>query len=532
MVRVPAIWYSRNIALGGFVIVIMRFVSISRFALSFSAIILISAAVFSAEPVKFKVSVDSAVAGSEPLSGRLLVFMKKDDGKPTDGFGIDQMDPNAVFVSGTEVANLVPGRTIEINADALAFPSAFSSAPAGEYLIFALLDRDHSLTYNGPGSGDIYSKVVKMTLPTSGAELTLYKAIPERKPTVPANVRLVEFESPMLSAFWGRPVKMKASAILPPSYDKGQQKYPTVFNVSGYGGSHLNPLRGAAAREKEMIDGKRPEMISIFLEAQTSMGHHVWADSVNNGPWGTALVKEFIPYLEKQFRMDAKPSGRFLTGHSSGGWSTLWVMVTNPDFFGGTWSTAPDPVDFRNFTGPDLTKTTPQNAYVDPSGKEYNLMRMGGKELMSFRQYAQQERVLGYYGGQMASFNAVFSPKGPDGQPMQLFDFDTGRIDPAVQAAWQKYNISRLLIDNWKTLGPKLKGKIHIIVGTADTFHLDESVRLLDAELKKLGSDARIEYVEGRDHFNLYEGGLGDRIANEIYAIARPKAKAVGTQPK
>ena len=68
----------------------------------------------------------------------------------------------------------------------------------------------------------------------------------------------------------------------------------------------------------------------------------------------------------------------------------------------------------------------------------------------------------------------------------------------------------------------------HIIVGTADTFHLDESVRLLDAELKKLGSDARIEYLEGRDHFNLYEGGLGDRIAKEMYAVARPKAKAVG----
>ncbi len=102
-----------------------------------------------------------------------------------------------------------------------------------------------------------------------------------------------------------------------------------------------------------MLEGKRPEMINVYLEAQVPMGHSVFADSANNGPWGTALVKEFIPYLEKQFRMDAKPSGRFLTGHSSGGWTTLWVMVTHPDFFGGTWSTSPDPVDFRNFTGPD-----------------------------------------------------------------------------------------------------------------------------------------------------------------------------------
>ena len=279
---------------------------------------------------------------------------------------------------------------------------------------------------------------------------------------------------------------------------------------------------------KDMADGKRPEMIYVYLEAQVPLGHSVWADSANTGPWGTALEKEFIPYIEKQFRMDARAGGRFLTGHSSGGWSTLWVMVTHPDFFGGTWSTSPDPVDFRNFTGPDITKNPPQNAYTDASGKEYNLVRDKGKELMTVRQYAQQEHVLGYYGGQFGSFNAVFSPKGPDGQPMPLFDLETGRIDPFVQNAWQKYNISLVLRNNWKTLGPKLKGKIHIIVGTADTFHLNEAVELLDGELKKLGSDAKIEYIPGKTHFDLYQDGLGTRIAWEMYKVAWPNAKAAG----
>ena len=480
---------------------------------------------------RFRVNIDSSlVSADKPVSGRLLIFMKKDDGKPSDGFGADFADPNAVWISGTEVADLNPAKPLIIDADLLSFPSAFSTAPAGQYQIFALLDRDHSYTYNEMGPGDIYSIVVKASMPSAETSITLTKTVPERKVDVPANARLVEFESPLLSAFWGRPIKMRASVILPPSYNKTTQRYPTVYNVSGYGGTHLNALRGAAAREKEMLDGKRPEMINVYLEAQVPLGHSVFADSANNGPWGTALEKEFIPYLEKQFRMDAKPSGRFLTGHSSGGWTTMWVMVTHPDFFGGTWSTSPDPVDFRNFTGPDITKTTPQNVYTDANGKEYNLVRDQGKELMTLRQYAQQERVLGYYGGQFGSFNAVFSPKGDDGQPMKLFDVDTGRIDPFVQKEWQKYNISRLLIDNWKTLGPKLKGKIHIFVGTADTFHLDEAVRLLDAELKKLGSDAKIEYIEGRTHFNLYDGGLADRIAKEMYAVARPAVMSKGAK--
>lgn len=505
----------------------MKKITSLKFLTASALLLLLQIGIFAASPVRFKVNLDpSLLKSGEPVSGRLLIFMRKDDGKPSDGFGTDFMDPNAVFVSGTEVTNLDPAHPITIDADAESFPSTFSSAPEGNYQIFALLDRDHSYTYNEIGAGDFYSEVVIAKMPAGVTSLSLSKSVSDPKIMVPANARLVEFESPMLSAFWGRPIKMKASVILPPSYDDAKtRKYPTVYNVSGYGGTHLGALRGAAARESEMKEGKRPEMISVFLEAQVPLGHSVWADSANNGPWGTALEKEFIPYLEKQFRMDAKPSGRFLTGHSSGGWSTLWVMVTHPDFFGGTWSTSPDPVDFRNFTGPDVTKYPPQNAYTDASGKDYNLVRDHGKELMTVRQYAQQENVLGYYGGQFGSFNAVFSPKGNDGQPMHLFDIDTGRIDPAVQRAWQKYNISKLLIDNWKTLGPKLKGKIHIIVGTADTFHLNEAVELLDAELKKLGGDAKIEYIANKTHFDLYQDGLADRIAKEMYAVARPHGK-------
>lgn len=299
--------------------------------------------------------------------------------------------------------------------------------------------------------------------------------------------------------------------------------YPTVYNVHGYGGNRTRPLRGVGEMMQAMSAGTRPEMIYVYLDAQNSLGHHVFADSANNGPWGRALTTELIPHLEKQFRMDAKTSGRFLTGHSSGGWSTLWLQVNYPEVFGGTWSTSPDPVDFREFTGPNLTLEKPQNFFRGADGKPYNLVRFQGKEIMSVEEYAKLELVQGYYGGQMASFEAVFSPKGDDGQPMPLFDRETGRIDGFVQKAWEKYDISKILKNNWTTLAPKLKGKIHIIVGTADTFHLEKAVYLLRDDLKSLGSDAQIEFIEGRDHFDLYKDGLSNRIAQEMYAVARPK---------
>lgn len=473
---------------------------------------------------RFKVSVDPSLALKQPVSGRLLIFMRKSD-KPLESVEPDLFDPNAVWIAGREIA---AGGAIEIDADTVAFPTPFSSAPAGEYQVMAVLDRNHSYTYFGyAGAGDLVSAVQKVTMPASETSLTFSRIVTEKDRGSHPNAKMVEFESPKLSAFWGRPIKMQAAVMLPASYfTSGKKTYPTAYIIHGYGGGAAPPNVPQAAETalKQMKDGSLPEMIYVFLNAHNSLGHHVFADSVNNGPWGTALVTEFIPYLEKQFRIDARPSSRFLTGHSSGGWSTLWVMVSHPDFFGGTWSTSPDPVSFRNFTGPDIYAPG-ANAYHDAAGKEYGLVRVGGRDVETVRQYTQQENVLGEYGGQFGSFNAVFSPKGDDGRPMKLFDVGSGAIDPFVANEWAHYDISRILHDNWKTLGPKLKGKLHIVVGTADTFHLDEPTRLLDAELKELGSDAKFEYLDGRTHFDLYQGGLRNRMFREMYAVARPAAK-------
>jgi pimeloyl-ACP methyl ester carboxylesterase len=358
-------------------------------------------------------------------------------------------------------------------------------------------------------------------------ELTLTERLPNKPALADTeSVKLVTFVSPSLSAFWGRPIEMRAGVVLPPSYARNTAaRYPTAYLIHGFGGSHAGAWRQAPQLLKQMADGSTPEMISVFLDGTCPMGHHEFADSANNGPWGHALTTEFIPYLESRFRMDAKPEGRLLSGHSSGGWSTLWLQISYPDVFGGTWSTSPDPVDFHNFTGPDLTRTPPQNFYRRADGTPYNLIRFHGRELMVIEEFARLERAMGEYGGQMASFEAVFSPKGYDGRPMPLFDRETGRIDPQVQKAWERYDIARILRNNWKALGPKLRGKLHIIVGTADNFHLEEAVTLLRDVMKQLGSDATFEFIEGRDHMDLYHGGLDVRIAGEMYKTARPAGK-------
>ena len=187
-------------------------------------------------------------------------------------------------------------------------------------------------------------------------------------------------------------------------------------------------------------------------------GTHEFADSVNNGPWGAALTKEFIPWLESKYRMDARRNGRFLNGHSSGGWATLQLQVNYPQIFGGTWSTSPDPSDFHDFTGPDLYAAHP-NLYRKPDGSAWPIMREKGQVQATMEQLAKLEVVLGPYGGQLASFDWVFSPKGPSGAPEPMFDRKTGDVDPKVVAYWRDhYDLAHLTEEHWAKNGDRAEG--------------------------------------------------------------------------
>ena len=77
---------------------------------------------------------------------------------------------------------------------------------------------------------------------------------------------------------------------------------------------------------------------------------------------------------------------------------------------------------------------------------------------------------------------------------------------------------------------PDLDGKLHVVVGTADTYHLDGAVHLLQTTLDGLGAKSDFRYFVGRGHGDLtIEGidafGLDKAIAWEMYAVARPGIK-------
>lgn len=323
----------------------------------------------------------------------------------------------------------------------------------------------------------------------------------------------VDMHSSLLSTFWGQDVSIDAHVLLPDSYYKEpQRKYPIFYWIQGFGGTGQINTGQELAWQRPMRD-LHVQYIVVLLNGMFNGGHQEFADSANNGPWGAALTQEFIPMTEAHFRAIGTSQTRFVGGHSSGGWSALWLQITYPDLFGAEWSLAPDPVDFRNFTGPDLTRTPPQNFFHDDSGRQYSI---GGVPLRGFVVGPGWERR------QFDSFDSVFSPRGDGGKPLPLFDRKTGAIDPVVAQYWEThYDIDRLLRDRWGTLGPKLQHKLHVIVGTEDQFDLEPPVGLLKADLQRLGSDAEIDFAAGCNHFSImnWNGGAIRYILNEANSL-------------
>lgn len=467
-----------------------------------------------AEPATVNVTLDPRVS-QHLLSGRLYVFCsRKTTGEPR--LGPDWFHPEPFF--GLDISNFKPGLTRIVDDRADGFPGPLSELTAGTYRVQALFDQATDTCHHAQAGGNLYSDVRQWRFDPESSpsiDLVLNHVVPERRFQQTAWLKEVSLESALLSAFHERPIFHKAAVVLPQSYSREpNRRYPVVYMVPGFGGTHYDAAKIYSQGAPPVEQGE-VEFIRVLLSGDCRWGHHAFANSVTNGPRGEALVKELVPYIDATYRSVAAPTARFITGHSSGGWSSLWVQVNYPDTFGGVWSTAPDPVDFHDWQQVDLYASPPRSLYEDEQGERRPIARQGAKPVLWYASFAKMDDALAR-GGQLRSFEAVFSPLDENGQPRKMWDRETGRVDPDVVLSWSKYDISRLLKDNWLSLEPKLRGKLHVYVGDLDTFYLEGAVRRLAANLKELGSNAEVVVVGGKNHSDLLDHGLRHKIMRQM----------------
>ncbi|WP_172441789.1 alpha/beta hydrolase-fold protein [Formosa algae] len=430
----------------------------------------------------------------DSFTGQVLLYMSKVNTSPKDiAVGLE-LTP----VFRVSVTDLKPGEAVRFDDHAISYPVALSNIERGTYYVQAVFDLNLGDGNIGSGTGNLYSEPVRVEIDKAFLKVIQIEATKSVKPIrMYETDYLKEFkvQSPLLSAFHNTAIFVNAAVSLPKDYYKQPDKtYPVIFSIFGFGANYK--LYSGHNTFLEQL-GDQPTIV-IYLDGNCPEGHSTYANSDVNGPWGDALVKEFIPALQKTYRTN----GAFLLhGHSSGGWTSLWLQVNYPKTFVGAWASAPDQVDFRNYQ--DVNIYDADNIYYNSKGQSRPLFTIAGRFPVTFsKDFYQTEDVI-YRGSQLHAFDAVFGGYDTDGKRIRLVDDATGKINKNAIPLWKRYDLSILLRNHWDSLKKDLNGKIRISVGTSDNIFLNRSVALLEKEMNALKAQMEFSYVSG-DHFTLF----------------------------
>ncbi len=506
--------------------------------------------------LRFAISFPDA-SNKGPLDGRLLLLIST-DGAREPRFQISE-DLTTQQVFGIDVEGLKPGQEAIVGANAFGYPvRSLAQVPPGQYTVQGLLHRYETFKRSdghtvklpmdrGEGQqwsrapGNFYSTPQKVTIDPQKSDtikILLDKVIP---PIVPPKdtkyIKHVKMQSKLLSDFWGRPMYLGANILLPEGFDSHPNaRYPLVIFhghfPADFGGFreappdpnlkpeyserfHLEAYNKIAQEQahqfyKEWTGPGFPRMIIIEIQHANPYYDDSYAvNSANLGPYGDAITYELVPFIEKQFRGIGKGWARFMYGGSTGGWEALAAQIFYPDEYNGAWGACPDPIDFRAYTVVNIYEH--KNAYRADS-KWKQTPRPGkrnylGELAATIEEMNYMELALGTKsrsGGQWDIWEAVYSPVGTDGYPKPIWNKVTGEIDHAVAAHWREnYDLGHILKRDWSKIGPKLAGKLHIYVGEADNYFLNDAVYLVEDFLKTTKTphyDGEVDYEPRAEH--------------------------------
>ena len=432
-----------------------------------------------------------ATAYAGPFTGNVILYLSRRNEEPKNQPGWP--------CYRLAVRNVQPGQTIMFTDSALSYPTLLSRLPRGEYYVQAVWDLNRGGRIIGQSVGNPYCPARRLKL---GAANETFQLICDQVVAAPMFVESTfckEFKAPsaLLTRFLGRPESLNAAVILPADYHRHpRRRYPVLFTVGGFGGDYHHYSRAVSTDTLPATPIDTMTCIRVYLDGACALGHSVYANSANNGPVGDAFTTEFLPLLDQQYRTNG---ARLLRGHSSGGYTVVYLMTHYPRLFAGGNASAPDPVDFHRFeltnlyTADKRVETIDSVTYgeVPPVADTYDRPNI----------VHRLEDII-YRGEQEVSFDAVFSARGRNGLPQPLFNSTTGVLDRRVFRHWQPYDLTRYVRRNWPRLRPDLTGKLRISAGNEDSYYLNFSALLMEQEMKKLGADMPFAFYPG-DHFSV-----------------------------
>ena len=492
-----------------------------------------------------------------PLDGRLLIMLSKNPSAEPRFQISDDQGTQQIF--GIDVEGWKPGSTMRVGPEAFGYPvQTLSKIKSGRYRVQALLhvyetfkrkdghvvklpmDRGEGQHWN-IAPGNLYSVPQRLDFRNDSLfrfSLRIDKVIPPIKdPEDTKYVKHIKIQSKLLTEFWGRPMYLGAHVLLPEGWDSHPNvKYPLAIYhghfPSDFGGWRTEPpdpnlIPDTSKRfnligynkivQQEAYDFYKkwtgpdfPRVIAIEIQHANPYYDDSYAvNSANLGPYGDAITYELIPEIEKRFRGIGQGWARFMYGGSTGGWEALAAQVFYPDEYNGSYAACPDPIDFHHYMTVDLYND--KNAYFR-EGPFRNTMRPGHRNYLGHvdamvRDMNHRELALGTKsrsGDQWDIWEAVYSPVGPDGYPVRIFDKKTGKINKSVVEHWrEQYDLTHIIQRDWPKIGHKLTGKIHLYVGDMDNFYLNNAVYTAEDMLKRLSNpscNCEVDYGDRAEH--------------------------------
>jgi hypothetical protein len=532
--------------------------SLTRLAILFATCVLFACGAVAQSPasrptskLRLEISFPESFS-SQPLDGHILLGISSDS-STEPRFQLREEEAFSAQFFGLDVDGWKPGATAIIDSTALGYPLvSLDQLLPGDYSVQAFLNiyetfhraDGHTLKLppdKGEGQkwhskpGNLFNKPLRIHLdPQQGGVVRIQlteKIAPVEPPKDTKYIKHIRVQSKLLTAFWGSPIYLGATVLLPDGFDE----HPTAHYPLLVHQGHFEPDWEFFAAEppqearpdrlpyrqyahrfyQDWTSGRLPRMLLVSIQHANPYYDDSYAvNSANLGPYGDAITKELIPEVEKRFRGIGQPWARALEGASTGGWEALAQQVFYPDYFNGAYSFCPDPVDFRAYELVNLYEDANAFWNLGPFGKvpRAEMRSSTGQILATMEPAVRLEEVMGSHGRSTEQFGiwqAVFSPVGSDGYPKPIWNPSTGVIDPTVAAYWKEhYDLRYILERDLATLGPKLTGKIHFAVGDMDTWYLNNAVHLMQSFVDSPKNPFRIaefEYSAGKPH--CYMGG-------------------------
>jgi len=505
--------------------------------------------------VRVEITVPPSVR-REPITGRVYVMIAKaNDREPRL-----QIGRTGTPFFGRDVDMLPPGRAAILDQTDLGTPVAsLKDVPPGEYFVqgfvnvYSEFKRSdgrtvwmHDDQWEGQrwntSPGNFYSAPQRVQIgpATETIKLVADQKVPAiQVPADTAWVKRIKMQSPLLTKFWGRPIYLGATILLPRDYDTSTVRYPILYRQGHFSLAPPLGFEENGPLYQEWIKDDFPRMIVVTLQHPTPYFDDSYGvNSANNGPYGDAIMKELVPEIEKRFRVIGEPWARITDGGSTGGWISLAHQIFYPDFYGGVWSYCPDSVTFSDVEGINVYKD--DNAFYRTIDWRtvpiINTREVNGHVRLTSEQRNHMELVngtKGRSGEQIDIWSAVFGPVGKDGYFEPLFDKRTGAMNRSVGEYWREhYDLLEYLKRNWSTVGPKIVDKIHVYTGTMDNFFLNNSTKELEEWMKtteKPHYTGFFLYGDGKGHCWQGPESTPERLKQMAAHMARHKPEGATT---